>query len=175
MAAAVPSVAPPGPVVEAPLAPDVPAIAALNNRFAPDGLTLPRSERWVALHLADYRIVRGEDGGVLGCVALDEYSPSLVELVSLAVDPTAHGRGLGRRLIEAAASLAARRGYPEIFSVSLADRLFLAAGFLPSSIDVYPEKAARYAAISRSELTLGKKFLFTRRLALSHGSANAAV
>jgi hypothetical protein len=60
--------------------------------------------------------------------------------------------------------LANRRGYPQLFAVSLADTLFLGAGFLQSSIDVFPEKIWRYKAISRSELSIGKKFLFVRSL-----------
>ena len=117
-----------------------------------------------------------EDGGLFGDAelaaaqddtqrpAVDEYAPSLAELVSLAVAPEAQGRGLGRRLIAAAEALARQRGYAELFAVSLADTLFLAAGFRASSIAHYPEKAARYAAISRSELSIGKKFLFVKRL-----------
>jgi amino-acid N-acetyltransferase len=143
---------------------DVAQISALNNLFAPEGFTLPRSEAFVARHIDDYQIVRAADGSVLGCVALDEYSPSLVELVSLAVQPEAQHHGLGRRLIEAAAVLARRRGFPEVFSVSLADRLFLSMGFSQSSLEHYPEKIARYAAISRSELSLSRKFLFSRPL-----------
>lgn len=143
---------------------DIAAIAALNNLFAPDGLTLPRSEAFVTAHLQDYQVVRDEHGAVLGCVALDEYSPSLVELVSLAVAPAAQGRGIGRRLILAAEELARQRGYPQIFAVSLADQLFLSAGFQESSIDVYPEKIARYTKISRSELSIGRKFCFARTL-----------
>ncbi len=143
---------------------DITAISALNNLFAPDGLTLPRSEDFVTAHLADYQVMRDTDGAVLGCVALDEYSPSLVELVSLAVSPTAQGRGLGRRLIAAAEDLARQRGYPQLFAISLADGLFLSAGFKESSIDVFPEKIARYAKISRSELSIGRKFCFARVL-----------
>jgi amino-acid N-acetyltransferase len=144
---------------------DVPELAALNNLFAPDGLTLPRTEAFVAKHIDDYRLIRAADHSVLGCVALDEYSPSLVELVSLAVLPKAQHRGLGKQLIEAAAQLARVRGYPEVFSVSLADRLFLSMGFAQSSLEHYPEKVARYASISRSEVSLSRKYLFTRRLA----------
>lgn len=143
---------------------DVPEISALNNLFAPDGLTLPRSEAFVANHVDDYRIIRAADGSVLGCVALDEYSPSLVELVSLAVVPKAQHRGIGKQLIDAAAQLAKKRGYPELFSVSLADQLFLHMGFEHSSLERYPEKIARYAKISRSELSISRKFLFSRRL-----------
>ena len=146
---------------------DVADIVALNNQFSADGLTLPRTEEFVALHIGDYRIVRGPDGALWGQVALDEYSPSLVELVSLAVAPAAQGKGLGRHLIRAAVDLATRRGYPQMFAVSLADTLFLGAGFQQSSIDNYPEKIWRYKAISRSELSIGKKFLFMCDLPMS--------
>ena len=37
---------------------DIATISALNNLFAPDGLTLPRSEDFVTAHLADYQVVR---------------------------------------------------------------------------------------------------------------------
>ena len=143
---------------------DAAAISALNNRFAPDGLTLPRSSAFVAARLDSYRVARDAAGRVVGCVAIDEYAPSLAELVSLAVAPEAQGQGLGRQLIAAAEQLARQRGYAELFAVSLADALFLAMGFRESSIARYPEKAARYAAISRSELSIGKKFLFVKRL-----------
>ena len=143
---------------------DIAAIATLNKLFAPDALTLMRSEDFVTSHLQDYQVVRDDDGVVLGCVALDEYSPSLVELVSLAVQPAAQGQGLGRRLIAAADELARQRGYPELFAISLADQLFLSMGFRESSIERYPEKIARYKAISRSELSIGRKFCFARQL-----------
>ena len=144
---------------------DVAEIVALNNLFAPDGLTLHRSEVFVVSHLQDYQLVRGPDGALLGQVALDEYSPSLVELVSLAVAPEAQGHGLGQRLITAAERLARVRGYPELFAISLAEPLFLRMGFLESTILRYPEKIARYRAISRSELSIGRKFCFAKALA----------
>ena len=153
---------------------DAAAIVALNNRYAPDGLTLPRTPAFVAARVESYRVARDAAGQVVGCVAVDEYAPSLAELVSLAVAPEAQGRGLGRRLIAAAEALARQRGYGELFAVSLADTLFLAAGFRASSIAHYPEKAARYAAISRSELSIGKKFLFVKRLAEHHGPRGRA-
>ncbi len=144
---------------------DVADIVALNNMFAPDGLTLHRSEAFVVAHLQDYQVVRGPDGKLMGQVALDEYSPSLVELVSLAVAPEAQGQGLGQSLITAAEKLARERGYPELFAISLAEPLFLRMGFHESTILRYPEKIARYRAISRSELSIGRKFCFAKRLA----------
>lgn len=143
---------------------DVGDIVALNNLFAPDGLTLHRSEAFVVAHLQDYQVVRAPDGSLMGQVALDEYSPSLVELVSLAVAPDAQGNGLGQHLITAAEKLAQDRGYPELFAISLAEPLFLRMGFHESTILRYPEKIARYRAISRSELSIGRKFCFAKKL-----------
>ena len=143
---------------------DIAEIAALNNRFAPEGLTLPRSEEFVALHLDDYRVIRTDDHRVCGCVCLDDYSPSLVELVSLAVDPTMQGRGLGKVLIAAAVELARKRTYPEIFAVSFADDLFLRCGFERQDIERYPEKKSRYDHISVDEWTIGHKHCFAKRL-----------
>ncbi len=143
---------------------DVPALAALNNRFNAVGLTLPRSESFVETHLDDYRVIRDDDGRLVGCVCLDEYSPSLVELVSLAVDPDHHRKGLGGRLIDAAVDLARRRGYPEIFAVSFSDDLFQRSGFERQDVTAYPEKKKRYDRVSEDEWTVGQKHCFARRL-----------
>ena len=143
---------------------DVDAIVALNNMYAPDGLTLARTRAWVADRIPNYNVARDAAGKVVGCVALDEYSPSLVELVSLAVAPEAQGRGLGGRLVEAAVELARRRGYDELFAVSLADTQFLRWGFHETRVDRFPEKRWRYLQVSRSELSIAKKFCFSREL-----------
>lgn len=143
---------------------DIPAIVALNNMYAPDGLTLTRSEAFVTAHLADYQVIRGADGRIRGQVALDEYAPSLAEIVSLAVAPDQQGQGLGQCLITAAEHLARERGHTEIFAISLAEALFLRMGYTLTSIEIYPEKIARYRSISRSELSIGRKFCFTKTL-----------
>ena len=143
---------------------DVPSLAELNNMFSPEGLTLPRSEAFVEGHLDDYRVVRDDDGRIVGCVCLDDYSPSLAELVSLAVAPTHQGRGLGRKLIGAAVDLATTRGYPELFAVSFSDALFQHCGFEFVDIARYPEKKTRYDRISADEWTVGQKHCFARAL-----------
>jgi len=143
---------------------DIPAIVALNNLYAPDGLTLARSEAFVTGHLQDYQVIRGANGRLRGQVALDEYAPSLAEIVSLAVAPDQQGQGLGQCLITAAEHLARERGHREIFAISLAEALFLRMGYTLTSIEIYPEKIARYRSISRSELSIGRKFCFTKQL-----------
>lgn len=144
--------------------PDIPGIVALNNRYSALGLTLKRSDAFVYAHLADYRVIRDGDGAIIGCVALDEYSPSVVELISLAVSQDEQGVSHGKKLILAAEQLARRRGYAEIFSVSFSDDLFLACGFAHAPLTDYPEKIARYEKIDRSELQVGEKHCFTKRL-----------
>jgi amino-acid N-acetyltransferase len=37
-------------------------------------------------------------------------------------------------------------------------------GYTLTSIEIYPEKIARYKSISRSELSIGRKFCFTKQL-----------
>ena len=143
---------------------DIPSLVTLNNMFAPEGKTLARDETFAFNHLHDYWVLRGERGALLGAVALDEYSPSLVELVALAVDPSARGKGFGKQLIEAACDLARRRGYAEIFAVSYADALFLDSDFEHAELTGYPEKVSRYERIDRSELQVGEKHCFRRAL-----------
>lgn len=143
---------------------EVSALAALNNRFNADGLTLPRSEAFVESHLDDYLVIRDDDGRIAGCVCIDDYSPSLVELVSLAVDPAQQRKGLGTRLIAAAVDLARKRGYPEMFAVSFADDLFTRCGFVAQDIERYPEKKKRYDKVSADEWTVGQKHCFSIKL-----------
>jgi amino-acid N-acetyltransferase len=71
---------------------------------------------------------------------------------------------LGQCLITAAEHLARERGHEEIFAISLAEPLFLRMGYALTSIEIYPEKIARYRSISRSELSIGRKFCFTKQL-----------
>ena len=64
-----------------------------------------------------------------GCVHLDEYAPSLAEVRSLAVHPSAQGKGVGVALVGALEKLARRRRYATLFAVSNRDSFFLSRGF----------------------------------------------
>jgi amino-acid N-acetyltransferase len=150
---------------------DIGAIAALNNLFSPDGKTLHRTPQFVEEHLADYRVIRGENGRIVACVALDEYSPSLAELVGLAVHPSARGRGYGVMLIEEIADLARRRGYDELFATSFSEKIFEACGFTKVTLDEFPEKVLRYTRIDRGEVEMAAKHCFTRSLRAVHPAA----
>lgn len=144
---------------------DIPQLLALNNRYSASGLTLARTPEFAANHLSDYRVLRDAQGGIIGCVALDEYSPSVAEIISLVVEQDAQGLGYGRKLIDAAMELAQTRGYREIFAVSFSDELFLACGFERVPLETYPEKITRYVKVDRTEIEVGKKHCFARKVA----------
>ena len=143
---------------------DIQALVTLNNKYVAQGLTLKRTEEFAYAHLADYRVVRDADGGVVACAALDEYSPTIVELVSLAVTQDAQGLGYGKALIAAVEKLARKRGYEQLFAVSYSDELFLSCGFEHTELSRYPEKIARYAMLDKSELEVGEKHCFMKKL-----------
>jgi amino-acid N-acetyltransferase len=143
---------------------DIPWIVSLINRYVLQGLTIERNEMFLYSHLADYRIIRDADGAIVGCVALEEYSPSVMELISLAVEQDEQGLGHGKALIRAAEDLARSRGAEILFSVSFSDDLFLACGFERANLEDFPEKIARYEKIDRSELQVGQKHCFRKQL-----------
>ncbi len=143
---------------------DIATLVALNNKYVKDGLTLPRTEEFAYAHLADYRVIRDADGGVVACAALDEYSPTIVELVSLAVSQDAQGLGYGKSLIAAIEKLARSRGYEQLFAVSYSDDLFLSCGFERAELAKYPEKIARYSKVHTSEIEVGEKHCFMKKL-----------
>jgi len=122
---------------------DVADIAALVNEYAAEEIMLPRTVAQVALALDDYVVATDAHGRLLACGALREYSPSLAELVSLAVAREAHGRGLGRHIVAHVERLAVQRGFVSVFAHTLNPSFFEAVGYTAVARDRYPEKRAR--------------------------------
>jgi amino-acid N-acetyltransferase len=122
---------------------DVSDIVELVNEYAAEDIMLPRTEAQVALALDDYVVATDAHGRLLACGALREYSPSLAELVSLAVAREAHGRGLGRFIVAQVERLALQRGFTRVFAHTLNPSFFEAVGYTDVPRDLYPEKRAR--------------------------------
>jgi N-acetylglutamate synthase-like GNAT family acetyltransferase len=122
---------------------DIAGIVALVNEFAAEKVMLPRTPDSVALALDDFIVATGTRDRVLACGALKEYSPSLAEVASVAVARDAHGRGLGREIIERLESLARRRGIAELFALTLTPGFFESAGYAVVDRSRYPEKIRR--------------------------------
>src|ERR1700712_1362951 len=95
---------------------DVAAITMLVNGYAAEDVMLPRTPEQVALAVESYVVATDARGELLACAALREYSPSLAEVVSVAVSRDAHGMGLGRVVVEAAERLGMKGGYDSGFA-----------------------------------------------------------
>ena len=152
--------------IEPALDSDVTSLSELNNHFAPQGLTLPRSESWVVEPHRRLpgraRRARARAGVRLPRRLLTRrWSNSSRSPYNLSLQ----GKGMGSALIAAAVDLARRRGYPELFAVSFSDSLFQHCGFRFGDINRYPEKRARYAKVSDDEWTVGQKHCFVMDLA----------
>lgn len=119
------------------------AIAALNNFFADQQIMLRRTPAMIGLAIDDYVVAVDDSGRILACGALKEYSPSVAEVAAIAVSPSAHGLGLGRRIVDAVEALARKRGIPEVFALTLEPRFFEALGYLRVDRARYPEKIRR--------------------------------
>lgn len=124
---------------------DAGAISAIVAHYVPAGMLLARSPEFVAEHAADF-IVAERGGRVVGCVHLDDYAPSLAEVRSLAVAPTAQTAGIGVRLVRALEALARRRAYATLFAVSNNDAFFRRLGYAERHV---PELDRERSAVSR--------------------------
>lgn len=131
------------PVVRRATAADAAAISALVNGYAADDVMLPRTPAQVLLSVDGYVVATSAHGRLLACAALREYSPSLAELVSVAVAREAHGEGLGRAVVASVEQLAVKRGFASVFAHTLSPGFFEALGYAAVERARYPEKVAR--------------------------------
>jgi N-acetylglutamate synthase-like GNAT family acetyltransferase len=122
---------------------DAHAIAALNNRFATDGLMLLRTPEQIALSIDDYVVAVNAKGAIIACGALKEYAPSLAEVAAIAVAPEAHGTGMGKAIVRAVEDLAMKRGIREVFALTLQPGFFEAIGYEKTDRARFPEKIRR--------------------------------
>jgi len=146
---------------------DVDQIADLVARYSAQGLMLPRTPQQVAASIDNYVVATDTSGHVLACAALDEYSPSLAEVSSVAVAASQHGRGLGTQVVLGVERLARARNIDEIFALSLTDNFFLSLSYKPTKISRYPEKLARYEILSKAGVEIVPKRCFQKVLGKS--------
>jgi amino-acid N-acetyltransferase len=122
---------------------DAEAIALLIEDFANEALMLRRTPAQIELTIDDYVVAVEAHGRVLGCGALKEYSPSVAEVAAIAVSREAHGRGIGRSIVDAVQDLAQKRGVYHVFALTLQPQFFEALGYQRVDRARYPEKIRR--------------------------------
>jgi len=119
---------------------DIPAILALINGYAAQGIMLPRTEFEMSEAIRDFTVVtRGDQ--LLGCGALHFYSPTMGEIRSLAVQPHAKTHGVGRRLVEALVREAQTYELDAVFAFTYVVEFFNKVGFDVVERGVLPLKA----------------------------------
>ena len=124
---------------------DADRIAELIARYVASGTLLPRSAEFIAERAIDF-VVATLDGRVVGCAHCEEYSPSLAELRSLAVDPEQQRIGIGSSLVQEVERLARARGYLTLFAVSNDEAYFRDRGYERREI---PELDRERSEVSR--------------------------
>ncbi|GAB1422044.1 GNAT family N-acetyltransferase [Anaerolineales bacterium] len=107
---------------------DIPALIEFLQPFIDEGELLPRTFAELEMLLNTFFIALVDDT-IVGCAALEIYSPKLAEIRSLAVAPHTQGSGIGKKLVQACVDLGAERGVYEIMAISASDKFFHACGF----------------------------------------------
>jgi amino-acid N-acetyltransferase len=154
---------------------DAAQILELVAQYAAQGLMLPRTLDQIAARIDNYVVATDEGGRVIACAALEEYSPSLAEVSSVAVTPAHHGKGLGSQVVLGIERLARARDIEELFALSLTDNFFLALSYKPTTISRYPEKLARYETLTKSGVDIVPKRCFQKVLERSWAAQTTAV
>jgi N-acetylglutamate synthase-like GNAT family acetyltransferase len=124
---------------------DAAVISSLIHQHVASGTLLPRSPEFVAERAIDF-LVATVDDRVIGCVHLEEYSPSLAEVRSIVVDAAYQGRGVGVALVNAVERLARTREYRTLFAVSNNEAFFRSRGYLSREI---PELSRERSEVTR--------------------------
>ena len=143
---------------------DAGQILELVEQYAAQGLMLSRTFDQVASRIDSYVVATDGAGRVIACAALEEYSPSLAEVSSVAVAPSHHGKGLGSQVVLGVERLARARDIDELFAMSLTDNFFLSLSYKATTISRYPEKLARYDVLSKSGVDIVPKRCFQKVL-----------
>lgn len=107
---------------------DTGRIEAFIKPFVDDGKLLPRTFDELE-DLLDHFFIAEMDGDIVGCAALEIYSPKLAEIRSLAVSPLVQGKGVGKMLVEACIQRASAKNVLEVMAITSSEAFFQACGF----------------------------------------------
>jgi amino-acid N-acetyltransferase len=118
---------------------DAVRIHQLVNDFAKQEVMLPRTLLSVYENIRDFHVAV-DDGRVVGCSALHFTWGDMAEVRSLAVDPEAGGKGLGRALVEANIAEARTHGLVQVYAFTYVTGFFEKLGFRVVPHEEMPRK-----------------------------------
>lgn len=119
---------------------DVPAMAELINRYAAEGLMLPKTPEALFRSIRDFVVVVDMTGALCACGGLRIYSAESAEIVGLAVSPAWHGRGLGGLVVDRLVADARALDVGRVFAMTLSEGFFARHGFRGIPRGLLPEK-----------------------------------
>jgi amino-acid N-acetyltransferase len=105
---------------------DVKGIHRIINRFADQGLMLPRSLSELYDHIRDYYVLEAPDShnAICGVCALGICWEDLAEIRSLALDEDQKGKGFGKKLVEVCIKEARDFGLKKVFVLTYIPNFF---------------------------------------------------
>ncbi len=112
---------------------DVDDIVAVLRANQADPSLFRRSPANVQMRLSDFLVARDSSDRMVGCAALHQYAAHLAEILSVAVQPAAQGRGIGRLLVEASLARAGQANISRVWLATLKPSYFAHFGFRPIS------------------------------------------
>jgi amino-acid N-acetyltransferase len=108
---------------------DVPTIQELIRTFADRKLMIRRSLGELYESIREFLVATDDDGAVIGCAAIHVFWDDLAELKCLAVSESIHGRGVGRRLVEACWDAARELEIKTVFTLTYVAEFFERCGY----------------------------------------------
>lgn len=119
---------------------DVTAMAELINRYADEGLMLPKTPEALFRSIRDFVVVVDMSGMLCACGGLRVYSAESAEIVGLAVSSAWQGRGLGALIVDRLVSDARSLNIARVFAMTLNEAFFARHGFRGIPRGLLPEK-----------------------------------
>lgn len=107
---------------------DVNRLYEMISYYSERGDMLPKTLDQLYHRIRDFNVAEA-DGEVIGCAALKITWRDLAEVVSVAVHPDFHGRGVGKRLVTPLFDEARTLGIPSLFTLTLQAGFFSNLGF----------------------------------------------
>lgn len=108
---------------------DVPAIHDLIKTFADRKLMIRRSLGELYESIREFFVAEDDAGQVVGCAALHVFWSDLAELKCLAVSEQAHGRGIGRKMVDACWESARELEIETVFTLTYVPEFFEKCGY----------------------------------------------
>lgn len=119
---------------------DMLQVEPLINGFAAQNLMLHKTREQLVRLFREFVVAADGHGRVVGCGGLRIFSPTLAEVISLAVDPVTQGTGIGGRIVERLVEDAEMLGITTVFALTLRDGFFHRLGFRTVPKEMFPAK-----------------------------------